>query len=61
MNKALEGTACTDPEPTTDKWGSYFSAYAPIKNSAGEIVGIVGVDCEVSGIQTTLKSLIKIF
>ena len=59
LTKALEGTACTDPEPTTDKWGSYFSAYAPIKNSAGEIVGIVGVDCEVSGIQTTLKSLIK--
>jgi HAMP domain-containing protein len=30
--------------PYTDKWGSWVSAYAPIRNSKGETVGAVGVD-----------------
>jgi HAMP domain-containing protein len=30
--------------PYTDKWGSWVSAYAPIRNSAGEIVGGMGID-----------------
>lgn len=33
LTKALSGTACTDAEPTSDKWGTYFSAYAPVFNS----------------------------
>ncbi len=28
----------------SDKWGTYISGYAPIRNSQGEIVGAVGVD-----------------
>lgn len=55
---ALSGTACTDAEMTTDKWGSYFSGYAPIHNTSGDIVGIVGVDCKVSYIQSTLHQLL---
>lgn len=30
--------------PYTDKWGSWVSAYAPIKNSRGQVVGALGVD-----------------
>lgn len=29
---------------TTDRWGTFLSGYAPIKNSQGTIVGLVGVD-----------------
>jgi HAMP domain-containing protein len=29
---------------TTDKWGSLLSGYAPIKNSRGDVVGLIGVD-----------------
>lgn len=28
----------------TDKWGSWVSAYAPVKNSEGDLVGGIGVD-----------------
>lgn len=59
LEKSLKGKACIDAEPTTDQWGSYYSAYAPIHNSAGEVVGIVGVDCEISVIKTTLLNLLK--
>jgi signal transduction histidine kinase/DNA-binding response OmpR family regulator len=32
----------------TDKWGTYLSAYAPIRDSAGAVVGAVGVDLDVA-------------
>ena len=33
-----------DLEPYEDKWGHWISAYAPIRNAAGEAVGGLGVD-----------------
>ncbi|MDO8648703.1 MAG: HAMP domain-containing sensor histidine kinase [Candidatus Peregrinibacteria bacterium] len=31
----------------TDKWGTLFSAYAPIRNKSGEAVAVIGVDVQV--------------
>lgn len=31
-------------EPYTDRWGSWVSAYAPINNSYGQPVGLMGID-----------------
>lgn len=36
--------AVADKEITTDQWGKLISAYAPIYNSGGEVVAIIGVD-----------------
>jgi HAMP domain-containing protein len=33
-----------DSEFTTDKWGTLLSGYAPIQDTKGKVVGIVGVD-----------------
>lgn len=33
-----------DDEFTTDKWGTLLSGYAPLYDSTGKVVGIVGVD-----------------
>ncbi len=33
-----------DKEITEDKWGNWLSGYAPIKNSQGETVALLGVD-----------------
>lgn len=33
-----------DHEFVTDKWGTYLSGYAPIKDSLGNSIGLVGVD-----------------
>jgi PAS domain S-box-containing protein len=38
------GKAQADPEPVTDRWGTYLSAYAPIRDPAGRQTGVVGVD-----------------
>ncbi len=42
--EASQGTPSMDDEPTTDRWGSFYSAYSPVFNSSGKVAGIVGVD-----------------
>jgi hypothetical protein len=32
------------PDIYTSKWGSFLSGYAPIRDSNGTVVGILGVD-----------------
>jgi len=53
MLKAFSG-ASADTEPIEDKWGSTMSGYAPIYNSQGQVVAIIGVDM---GIDTILAEL----
>lgn len=57
MELAFGGTAACDKEVTTDEWGTYFSTFAPIKNSAGAVVGIVGCDISIDDINAQLSSL----
>ncbi len=38
------GQPIVDQASYTDRWGTWRSAYAPIKNAEGEVVAIVGVD-----------------
>lgn len=35
-----------DREFTTDKWGTTLSGYAPVRDSSGRVVGLVGVDMD---------------
>lgn len=44
--KLLEGFDRTvvDDDYTTDRWGTFLSAFSPIRNSHGNIVALVGVD-----------------
>ena len=48
MIKAFEGKTAFTEVPVEDDYGTFISAYAPIKNSAGEIIAIAGVDIDVS-------------
>ena len=50
IEDAFAGNITIDAEVTHDKWGSFYSAFAPIYNNSDEIVGIVGVDCSVDAI-----------
>lgn len=43
MINGLNATS-VDAELTTDKWGTFMSGYAPVKDSKGNIVAAVGVD-----------------
>ena len=41
---ASKGTAAVDEVPYTDAWGTFYSAYSPVFNSAGKVAGIIAAD-----------------
>jgi len=47
MQKAFSGPAA-DTEPEEDKWGTWLSAYAPIRDSQGRAVAIIGLDMSIN-------------
>lgn len=53
---AFAGEVCADSDITTDEWGSYFSAYAPIMDG-DQVVGIVGCDVSIESINKSLAVL----
>ncbi len=60
MLDTFKGSSNAEDEITSDDWGDFMSGYAPIVLD-GEVIGIVGVDCEVSYIKDTLNSIMKKF
>ena len=44
LYKASLGTPGVDSEAFKDRWGTFYSAYSPVFDSNGNVVGIVGVD-----------------
>lgn len=44
LQKAFSGTVAADSAYTEDAWGVLISGYAPIKNSRGEVIGVLGLD-----------------
>lgn len=57
MQPAFSGQVCCDEEVTSDEWGTYFSAYAPIKTSDGKVVGVVGCDISIDSINKDLRGI----
>ena len=41
---AWSGTSAVDSVTFADKWGEFYTAWSPVKNSDGEVVALVGVD-----------------
>ena len=46
-----------DNEFTTDQWGTVLSGFAPIRDSSGTIVGIVGIDMDSTTVMAELNNL----
>jgi len=44
LKRAAAGTPSVDKTTHSDEWGRFYSAYSPIYDSEGTIVGIIGVD-----------------
>lgn len=59
IDMALAGEASMDDEVTTDEWGSFYSAFAPIVDAEGNVVAIVGVDCSVDSIDEKVADMTK--
>ena len=47
MEEAFNGNISSTSKPVSDEYGTFISGYAPIKNSTGQIIAIVGVDKDV--------------
>ena len=60
MYEAYSGKTIAEKEVTEDQWGKFVSGYAPIIRD-GKVIGIVGVDCEVSYIDQSLWRLMGLF
>ena len=48
LRSAARGKPAVEVIDKPDRWGTFFSAYAPVYNARGKIAGIVGVDWEAS-------------
>ena len=44
LDIAWSGRSYVDDEIITDEWGSFYTAWSPVRNTAGDVIGIVGVD-----------------
>ncbi|HEX5177588.1 MAG TPA: histidine kinase dimerization/phospho-acceptor domain-containing protein, partial [Chthoniobacteraceae bacterium] len=44
LRAAFDGTAGFDRELVTDRWGTWVSAFVPLRDKNGQIEGVVGVD-----------------
>ena len=53
---AGNGTAAVDEVPYTDQWGEFYSAYSPVFDSTGKVVGIVAVDFSAGWFNDQLSS-----
>jgi methyl-accepting chemotaxis protein len=59
IEQAFAGNVVADSEVTEDSWGRFYSGFAPIYNSSGKIVGIVGVDCSVAFIDNESDAMVR--
>ncbi|QSX05713.1 HAMP domain-containing protein [Sedimentibacter sp. zth1] len=58
MKTAFSGTASADEDMITDEYGTFLSGYAPVKNSKGKVVAIIGLDIDSSYILQQREQLI---
>ncbi|MHB0913728.1 MAG: HD domain-containing phosphohydrolase [Armatimonadota bacterium] len=56
MRRAFSGPIA-DLEPSNDQWGTFLSAYAPIRNPRGRAEAIVGLDMSIQQLEREEHSL----
>ena len=56
---AINGTAAVDEDSYEDEWGKHYSSYTPIKNSAGKVVGVLGVDFSADWFDQQIRNYVK--
>ena len=59
MQETFNDKVVVANESITDEYGTFISAYAPIKNSQGDIIAIAGVDVDSSMFESIRSTLLK--
>jgi len=57
MEALREKKASVDRNPYTDKWGTFYSAYAPFFDRNGNFEGTIGMDLELAGFNERLEPI----
>ena len=60
LQQASLGVSSVVEVPYTNEWGKFYSSYSPIKNSSGEVVGIIAVDFDATWFEKAIYRNIKI-
>lgn len=55
LRKAGKGLAAVDAETMEDRWGNFYSAFAPVFDSGGKIAGIVGIDFDAAWYRAKIR------
>ena len=55
------GRPQVDPAPTPDRWGTFWSAYAPVRDQQGRVRGAVGVDLTLHRYEQELSAATRAF
>jgi methyl-accepting chemotaxis protein len=58
MIEAFNGKTAFTKEPSSDEYGTFISAYAPIENSSGDVIAIAGVDKDVASFVSIKSNLL---
>ena len=48
LTRAFRGETVFDDSVVTDRWGTWVSAFAPLRNSSGSVEGVLGVDFDAT-------------
>lgn len=61
LDKAIQGidSPVVENEFVSDQWGTFLSAYAPIRTPDGKFDGLLCVDITLESVQTVMKNLIR--
>lgn len=59
IKSAFEGKTVYTKEMYTDKWGTFKTGFAPIKNSKGQVIAVLGVDLSGAKVLAKEKELRK--
>lgn len=60
MLRALQtGEVLVTPEPFSDQWGTFISAFAPVYRKNGDLECIVGVDCDAAAYMTRIGAMAR--
>lgn len=59
IKNTFNGNVTLISEPATDEWGTFLTGFAPIKDSTGKVVAVLGVDISILDI-LQLKETLKL-
>ena len=57
---AFSGETAVDDTPYEDRWGRFYSAYAPVFDSKGEVAGVVAVDFDADWYDIQISNTVSI-